>query len=534
MRRPGEPATRNSCGAIVPARLASAVESRPTSPAAGGGQARLVAAGAITQQAAQATGLLVLLAIVTALARRLSLPELGTYGLMSTLAVYLLILKNSISNSALRAMVAARDDAERVAAFSTCVALYAVAGVATGALILAVGFGASELVLDGGLQGQAHRGAALLGAITAVGLAISVNLDAMRGALLLTRSAANEILALVLFAGLMLGLITSDAPLWVLIGASGSIPFLSGIINFVAKRALGLPFRFERGSVSREQARRLLPTAGYVLILEGSNVVIYGLNRIVLGVFASATTLGLYEGPARAHNVLYALNQAMGLTSLSMAASYVGESNNRRLRELVVRGSRYTLALTVPLAVTLMVLAGPTLELWLGERYRDGAGALAIMTSYWLLYGQLALTPNFLVGAGKAREIALLLSGVAVANLALSLALTPVLGLEGPALGTAVPFVLAAPFVLRLTLAVSGATVSELLRQAWLPAYGLGAVLAVVLAVVNAFVALDSLVVLTAVLIGGPLAYWLAYAAIFLSRDERALVAGLLKGYRGS
>jgi len=493
-----------------------------------------VAAGAITQQAAQVTGLLVLLAIVTALARRLSLAELGTYGLMSTLAVYLLILKNSISNSALRAMVAARGDAERVAAFSTCVVLYAAAGAGTGMLILAVGFGASELVLDGGLQAEAQRGAALLAAITAVGLATTVNLDAMRGALRLTRSAANEILALVLFAGLMLGLIAADAPLWVLIGASGSIPLLSGTINFAAKRALRLPFRFERGAVSRAQAGKVLPTAGYVLVLEGSNLVIYGLNRIVLGLFASATTLGLYEGPVRAHNVLYALNQAMGLTSLPMAASYAQGGDKRRLRELAVRGSRYTLALTVPLAVTLMVLAAPTLELWLGERYRDGAGALAIMTSYWLLYGQLALTPSFLVGAGKAREVALLLSVVAAANLALSLALTPALGLEGPALGTAVPFVLAAPFVLRLTLAVSGASAGDLLREAWLPAYGLGALLAVALALVSALVALDSLVVVTALLVGGPLAYWLIYAAVFLSHEERTLVAGVARGYLGS
>ena len=40
-----------------------------------------MAAGALTQQAAQVTGLVVLLAVVTVLARRLSLAELGTYGL---------------------------------------------------------------------------------------------------------------------------------------------------------------------------------------------------------------------------------------------------------------------------------------------------------------------------------------------------------------------------------------------------------------------------------------------------------------------
>ena len=69
------------------------VHEPPDSP--DGGQARRVAAGALTQQIAQVTGLVVLLAVVTVLARRLSLAELGTYGLTATLATYLLIVKNS-------------------------------------------------------------------------------------------------------------------------------------------------------------------------------------------------------------------------------------------------------------------------------------------------------------------------------------------------------------------------------------------------------------------------------------------------------
>ena len=279
--------------------------------------------------------------------------------------------------------------------------------------------------------------------------------------------------------------------------------------------------------------RRVLPTAGYVLLLEASNVVIYGLDRIVLGLFATPSTLGLYEGPVRAHNVLYALNQAIGLTSLPVAARYAAEGDRRRMRELVVRGSRYTLAFTVPLTVTLMVLAEPTLEIWLGERYGGGAGALTIMASYWLLYGQLALAPNFLVGAGKAREVARLVCVVAAANLCLTLALTPALGLEGPALGTTIPFVLAAPLILRLTLDVSGASVGELAREAWVPAYVLGALLAGALGLVAALANLDSPVLLTGLLLGGPVAYWVAYAVVVLSPGERALVAGVARGYLG-
>ena len=55
---------------------------------------------------AQASGLVALLVIVTVLARRLSVAQLGAYGLVASLAGYLLVLRNSVASSAVRAMAA--------------------------------------------------------------------------------------------------------------------------------------------------------------------------------------------------------------------------------------------------------------------------------------------------------------------------------------------------------------------------------------------------------------------------------------------
>ena len=73
-----------------------------------------------------------LLAIVTILARRLSVAELGAYGLVASLAGYLLVLRNSVASSAVRAMAGAVDATERGLVFCGAAALYAVAGLATG------------------------------------------------------------------------------------------------------------------------------------------------------------------------------------------------------------------------------------------------------------------------------------------------------------------------------------------------------------------------------------------------------------------
>ena len=64
---------------------------------------------------------------------------------------------------------------------------------------------------------------------------------------------------------------------------------------------------------------------------------------------------------------------------------------------------------------------------------------------------------------------------MAALNLVLALALTPSLELEGPALATAIPFLLAFPLLLGVGLrAGGGVRLGELARTAWLPAYGAG------------------------------------------------------------
>ncbi len=493
------------------------------------GGAREVAGGSLLQQMAQVSGLVVLLVVITALARRLTPAELGTYGLVATLAVYLLILKNSVGNAAVAAMTAARSDSERVGTFSTCAFLYAVTGLLTGLLIAAAGFAIATGLLEGDLEHQAKLGAVALGVVTAVGLATTINLDALRASLMLTRSAANEIAALGAFAALMLGLIAADADLWLLIAGNGTIPLISGTINGATRLRRRLPWRLRPSAVTRQRIGEFLPTAGPLLAIEVSTLVIYGLDRIVLGAFGSAAGVGLYEGPVRAHNVFYALNGSVAVTALPTASALRSGGDVQRLRELAVRGSRYTLAVTVPLAVTAIVLAGPALEVWLGERYREGGTALAILVSYWLLLGQLAVTPNFLVGAGRPRDAARVVVGIAVLNLALTLALTPSLGLEGPALGTAISYAAGFPFLLRIGLEASGARLADLVREAWLPAYALGVALAGLLLVARLAWELDSLPALAPVLLGGPALYWLAYAALVLRPGERTLVADVAR-----
>ena len=322
----------------------------------------------------------------------------------------------------------------------------------------------------------------------------------------------------------MLALIFGGAGLGALIAVSGALPLYSGTLSALIARRLGLGLRWRPATATRPNVMAIVPTAGWLLVVELCNLAMYAFSRVILGAFKSPRAVGLFEGPVRAHNLLYALGGALAVPVVPTGSRYVATGDERRLRDLAVRGTRYTLALFVPLCVTLMVLSGPILEAWLGDRYVDGDAALSILVSYWLVYGGLIVTPGFLVGAGLARYVARVMVVVATLNLILSLSLTPAIGLEGPAIATAVPFFLAFPVLLRLGLRASGATMDELARRAWAPNYTLGALLAVALIAGRVALPMDSTPVVLALAAGGVLAYWAIFAFAVLDAGERGLL----------
>jgi O-antigen/teichoic acid export membrane protein len=327
----------------------------------------------------------------------------------------------------------------------------------------------------------------------------------------------------------MLALIFGGAGLGVLIAASGALPLYSGMLSAVVARRAGLGLRVQPSAATRARVMSIVPTAGWLLVIELCNMAMYAFSRVILGAYRSPTAVGRFEGPVRAHNLLYALGGALAVPVVPTASRYVSTGDERRLRDLVVRGTRYTLALFVPVCVTLIVLSGPILEAWLGDRYGSGDLALAILVSYWLVYGGLVVTPGFLVGAGRAREVARIMIVVAATNLALSLVLTPELGIEGPAIATAAPFFAAFPFLLRLGLRASGAPLSDLARRAWTPNYALGAALAAGLVLGRAAFPMDRTAAVMGLAVGGVLAYWGVFYGFVLDADERALARGLLR-----
>jgi O-antigen/teichoic acid export membrane protein len=470
------------------------------------------------------------LGVVAVLARRLSLSEFGTFALLLSLTSYLTIVQGIVETSAIKAFAEASDQHTRDSAFSTALLVYSASGLLAGALT--GGLGALLLKvwsIAPRLQHEARLGVVALVVVTIVSWPTRVYYDTLRGSQLFTLVAAAEIVASTVAGALLVTLLLVGAPLWLVVSAAASGPLATGLASALILFSRRMPYRFVRADVSRAGTRKFLGLSGYLSLAASADFVIYSLDRTILGAFRPAAAVGLYEGPIRAHNLVRDVQATLVSPVLPAAVQYRTEDHVLRMRDLLLRGTRYSVAIIVPLALVLMVLAQPILEVWLGRRFGAAATAMTILVGYWMVHANTSVGWIMLVAVGKVRKFALYAATVAACNAALSLALTPWLGLNGVVLGTTIPYILAFPAFLRLALPEFGVSLAELAREVWLPAYATAIVVAAGLVALRFSVELSTIPACAAAGLGALLVYWSIYYAVWLRPNERLLVRTLAR-----
>jgi O-antigen/teichoic acid export membrane protein len=484
-----------------------------------------IAFGTVVQQAGQAVGLVVGLALATALAHRLTLAQFGVYGLITSMATYVFFALGSAETAAIRSISAATDQPQRDRSYTTAIVVYSLLGLVAGLLIAGVG----QLLLDAfhitsALRHEARIGILALAAATAVGFPLRLHQDVLRANQRFALAGTAEALGwCALGATVMVLLFVVHAPIWALAAAGGAIPAFLGLAALVVVRVARLPYRVRPRLVSRGDLRSFLGVSAYMFFISSSDVLINSLDRTVLAAFRSAATVGLYEGAVRLNNLVRAFTGSLSVTLLPVSSRLAAEGDHARERELLLRGTRYMLAAVVPPTVTLMILADPLLAAWLGPKFSAAGPAVAIFLVWWLVAPSSSIANTLMVVDSRFNRLALYSWTIAIVNLAASLALTPLFGLDGVAAGTTLGYLSVFPFFMRYALRRHGLSLGEFTRVVWLPAYGTGAALAIALLVVRQVVALNSLPTVLGIAAAGILLSWAGFYALLLSSEERAM-----------
>lgn len=256
----------------------------------------------------------------------------------------------------------------------------------------------------------------------------------------------------------------------ILTGLFGSVFLLEG----VSAGVLAWPHLRLRRGVGRWRGAHLRSTMGFsagLFLIGLSDTFIYESDRIVVTAFVGAAALVVYEVALRPQTGVRLIAGLVGSALVSTSSRLIAQERAGRLRELVLVGSLYSVVLTVPFVVLILILAQPIVEAWIGHGYGRYSNYVQIFVSYWLLAANAGVLASAIVGIGRIRLFVWLTVLGAILTLGLSIALTAAWGTVGVIWGTVIPNWLGFPIWMYFALRHVEIPKARYAREVLLPGY---------------------------------------------------------------
>jgi O-antigen/teichoic acid export membrane protein len=438
---------------------------------ANGGRPRLLTNAAANWLgfAAQVAAALLLAPI---LVHGLGKPRYGVWSLVESILAYLTLFDLGIAASVVRSVarfeaVRDRDRLNRV--FSTSVCIFAGAGLAALAAALAVAWGCLSLWnISPELADEARWMLVLLGVNLAAGLPLSVFPSILDGLERYPVKMAVRTGALAVRSVAFVLIVRSSGGLLELAGAITACNLLEHLaLALAAWRYLpGLRFSFRLVDRATFRSIRGYSLHAFVALIAGR--VSFQTDALVIGAFLAKEYIAFFVLAARL--VEYAKNALRAVTTvLTPAVSALdAQGDTAAVRCVLLDGTRWVLWLILPIQAGLLVLGKPFLAVWVDpETAEQSYPTLVILAVPLALALAQSVAARVLYGLGELRLFVCVVVAEALANLGLSIALVPALGIEGVAWGTTIPNVGANVLVLGYVCRRLGVGGAAYLRQSF-------------------------------------------------------------------
>ena len=245
-----------------------------------------------------------------------------------------------------------------------------------------------------------------------------------------------ELLAVVLIAQRWVTALAGIGALWA--GAGVETVALIYLVGSLGALALALTLMRRRvvapaRTVDATRWPALFREAAPIGLSGAFYVVIARADAALLAVFESDRIVGQYGAATR-------LLEGSLFISFSVAAgafpAFSRNAANATAGENLMLSRAIKLALAPSLLVALVtaILSEPLVDLLFGNEYADAASALALLAPAMALFPIGFVCSYWLIAMHVQRKLTVLFGGVAVLNVALNLALIPVLSLDGAAI----------------------------------------------------------------------------------------------------
>ncbi len=250
-----------------------------------------------------------------------------------------------------------------------------------------------------------------------------------------------------------------------MVGAS----LLSTVAVYLAARHTLPGLRISPRLVHFRALRPLVGFSAWIFLGRLTGVGWRQMDRIILAVLLTSTLLTSYDIASRIQAATALTFTIVGSALFPTTASLFAMGSTAHLRELLLRGTRYSLLLSTPVTIGAIIMARPLIVGWVGHDFAGVTGATQLLLAGQLLGSVDIIAAGMLSGIGRVKEVTLLACMSMVVNLVLSIALAVPLGIVGVIVGTCVGWGLGIPFYVGLAIKDLKIGVAEFLSQAIVP-----------------------------------------------------------------
>jgi O-antigen/teichoic acid export membrane protein len=265
-----------------------------------------------------------------------------------------------------------------------------------------------------------------------------------------------------------------------------------------------------------------------LLVIRTTNVLYDQMDKTIIGIALSPVSLTLYDIANKIH-LGPRLALTLGSSALTPAASSLHASGNTdALRALMLRATRVTMAITLPIGFTAMVLAKPLIDVWVGSEFDDAAPVARLFIVYVLFTAIITAGSTMLTGMGIMNRLVVFGVISVLINLAVSIALVGPLGIKGVVVGTTIGYLITFGPTLALILERFHLSLSRFLREGLGRPFVLALGHASLLALATVVHPPDGAVQTLGYAAVGLAAYAVAYVAVAADPPDRAALRRLL------
>jgi Membrane protein involved in the export of O-antigen and teichoic acid len=186
--------------------------------------------------------------------------------------------------------------------------------------------------------------------------------------------------------------------------------------------------------------RQIWTYSVYAFMITVAVQLVYQTDNLVVGAFVSASAVTFYSIGNSLCRYSDQIVGSMTMTFVPAASTYEAAGDISSLRSLYYNGTRATLAISLPILVTLLIRGHSFIGVWMGAQYAKSSGTVLAILAVALLFSFSSHTAGAIAyGVEKHKTVAKWAMGEAISNLTLSMVLAHFYGIYGVAVGTLVP-----------------------------------------------------------------------------------------------